>query len=455
MARRSPENTGTHLIVRPIAVSSATFALVVADGVDRGKRFHIDASSPSRLLVGISASCQLRVTDPSVSRRHAAFDVVGSRLKLTDLGSSNGTFVNGICVVEAFLDGGEFVKLGQTTLHVQRTDTGEGIALSQRRSFGRIVGASDEMRRLYPLCERLAESDVPVLIEGETGSGKEVLAESLHEMGPRSSGPFVVFDCMAAPPNLLESALFGHEKGAFTGAVSSRAGVFEQAHRGTLLIDEIGDLDITLQPKLLRALQRMEVQRVGGSKSIKVDVRVMSATRRNLDEEVHAGRFRDDLFFRLNVARIELPPLRQRRGDVTLLARHFWEMLGGKDKPVPDTFLDRLEAYSWPGNVRELYNTIARHLALGELAGDMIGDGLRGLSEPAENAAKGDYIDEIVSRRLPLPEARQHVLDEFERRYIDAALSDTGGNVTKAAQASGVGRRYFHLIRARLNKSQG
>jgi DNA-binding NtrC family response regulator len=460
MGRRPTENvdTGTHLIARPKLATSVSFLLLVAEGPDKGRKFVLDSSSPSRLLTGKSASCQLCLTDPSVSRRHAAFDVVERRLRLTDLGSSNGTFVNGISIVEVYLDGGEFVRMGQTVFHVQQEDKGKEVTLSQRRTFGRVVGASEEMRRLYPLCERLAGSDVPVLIEGETGCGKEVLAESLHEMGPRASGPFIVFDCMSAPPTLLESALFGHEKGSFTGATNSRSGVFEQAHRGTLLIDEIGDLDISLQPKLLRAVQRMEVQRVGGSKPIKVDVRVMSATRRNLDEEVQAGRFRDDLFFRLNVARIELPPLRQRRGDVALLARHFWEMLGGKGRPIPQALMERLEAYSWPGNVRELYNTIARNLALGELAGEMIGDGSRLSDGPAytgeivEHQDGTDFIDEIVARHMPLPEARQQVMDEFERRYIDAALSTHGGNVTKAAAASGVGRRYFHLLRARVTK---
>jgi DNA-binding NtrC family response regulator len=457
MGRHPTVDTGTHLIARPKPATTVSFVLLVADGPDKGRRFVLDSSSPSRLLTGKSATCQLCLTDPSVSRRHAAFDVVDRRLRLTDLGSSNGTFVNGISVVEVYLDGGEFVRMGQTVFHVQQEDKGKEVTLSQRRTFGRVVGASEEMRRLYPLCERLAGSDVPVLIEGETGCGKEVLAESLHEMGPRASGPFVVFDCMSAPPNLLESALFGHEKGSFTGAIASRAGVFEQAHRGSLLIDEIGDLDISLQPKLLRAVQRMEVQRVGGSKPIKVDVRVMSATRRNLDEEVQAGRFRDDLFFRLNVARIELPPLRQRRGDVSLLARHFWDMLGGKGRPIPAALMERLEAYPWPGNVRELYNTIARNLALGELAGEMIGDGSRLSDVPASEGGslgygEGDYIDDIVARNLPLPEARQQVMDEFERRYIDSALSAHGGNVTKAAQASGVGRRYFHLLRARVTK---
>jgi DNA-binding NtrC family response regulator len=441
-------------------MNHTTFVLRVADGQDKGRSFKLDATSPSRVLAGKSASCQICLTDPTVSRRHAAFDVSDRRLRLTDVGSSNGTFVNGIAVVECFLDGGEFVRLGGTTFHVQMHETTDKLTLSDRTSFGRVVGASEEMRRLYPLCERLANSDVPVLIEGETGCGKEVLAESLHEMGPRASGPFVVFDCMAAPPSLLESALFGHEKGAYTGAISNRSGVFEQANRGTLLIDEIGDLDVSLQPKLLRAVQRMEVQRVGGSKPVKVDVRVLSATRRNLDEEVSAGRFRDDLFFRLNVARIELPPLRRRRGDVSLLARHFWELLGGRDRAMAPSFVERLEAYAWPGNVRELYNTILRHLALGEYAGPDVGDGMRFRDmlpdgeEPPADGRGPDFIDQVVERLLPLPEARQIVMEEFERRYLDRAMVHHGGNVTKAAAASGVGRRYFHLLRARYTKME-
>ncbi len=429
--------------------------LRVSDGPDKGQTFVLDASTPQRMLAGTSASCQICLTDPSVSRRHAAFDMIDRRLRLADLGSSNGTFVNGIGIVEVFLDGGEFVRMGQTTFHVQMKEAESAATISDRTTFGRVVGASDEMRRLYPLCEKLAQSDVPVLIEGETGCGKEVLAESLHELGPRASGPFIVFDCMAAPPSLLESALFGHEKGAYTGAVTSRAGVFEQAHRGTLLIDEIGDLDISLQPKLLRALQRSEVQRIGGTKVTKVDVRVLAATRRNLDEEVQAGRFRDDLYFRLNVARIELPPLRRRRGDVRLLAQTFWDTLGGKGRPIPAELLARLEAYAWPGNVRELYNTIARHLALGELAGDQIGDGLRrtALAEDEERGAQaGDFIDEVVAKALPLPEARQEIMEEFERRYLEHALELHGGNVTRAAAAAGIARRYFHLLRARHAK---
>jgi len=285
---------------------------------------------------------------------------------------------------------------------------------------------------------------VPVIIEGETGTGKEVLAESLHEMGPRAGGPFVVFDCTAVPATLLESELFGHERGAFTGAVSTRKGVFEQAHGGTLLIDEIGDLELSLQAKLLRAIERAEVRRVGGDKTIKVDVRLLAATRRDLDREVQAGRFRDDLFHRLAVARIELPPLRHRMGDVQVLARHFWRALGGKAEELPGDVVLRWEDDEWRGNVRELRNAVARRLALGELA----------LGPQAEHAdasvAEGaDFVEAILRLGLPLIEARQRLIEEFERRYIESTLEKHGGSVAKAATAAGVAKRHFQRIKAR------
>lgn len=428
--------------------ASVAYTLIVADGPDAGSSFRIDASCPSRTLAGTSTACDIVLQDPSISRRHAAFDMSSGRLRITDLGSTNGTCVNGLCVMDALLEGGENVRMGSTTLHVQRVDDERIAGLSTKSSFGQVVGASAEMRRLYPLCERLAESDVHVLIEGETGTGKEVLAESIHEMGPRADGPFVVFDCLAAPPNLLESALFGHERGAFTGATSSRAGVFEQAQGGTLLIDEIGDLDPSLQPKLLRAIQRMEVTRIGESKVIKVDVRVIAATRRDLDREVQAGRFRDDLYFRLNVARIELPPLRRRRGDVEILTRVFWKALGGS-APVPPTLLQAFLDYDWPGNVRELRNAVARHIALGEFA-RFDRPARSGAPESSKApAASQDFLDQVVGSELPLPYARQQIVEEFERRYVDAALKRHGGNVTHAAAASGIARRYFHMLKAR------
>ena len=315
-------------------------------------------------------------------------------------------------------------------------------------AFGRVVGSSTAMRMLYPSFAKLAATDVPVLIEGETGTGKEVLAEAIHEVGPRAQGPFVVFDCTAVPPNLVESELFGHERGAFTGAVSTRKGVFEQATGGTLLIDEIGDLDLSLQPKLLRALERAEVRRVGGDRWIKVDVRVLAATRRDLDREVQDGRFRDDLFFRLVVARVELPPLRLRHGDVAVLARHFAALLGGDPDALPYELLDRFEHYRWPGNLRELANAVGRYLALGD-------DGLPGGRQPAATSAARDPIESILALELPLTLARQRLVAEFEKRYVAAVLARHGGNIARAAAASGIARRYFNLLLARQRDPGG
>ncbi len=287
---------------------------------------------------------------------------------MTDLASTNGTFINGITILDATCGGGEQVQLGETTIRLDLLAGVAKVQLPTATRFGRLVGQSVEMRKLYPLCERLAASTVPVIIEGETGTGKEVLAESLHEMSPRSSGPFVVFDCTAVPPTWSSRRSSATSAAPTPARPRAAAASSEEAHGGTLLLDELGDLELSLQAKLLRVLERSEVQRVGSNRWIKVDTRVLAATRRDLDHEIQAGRFRDDLFFRLAVARIELPPLRRRDGDVTVLAFHFWRHLAGKTAPFPSDFAQRLESYAWPGNVRELYNAVARRVALGDLA---------------------------------------------------------------------------------------
>jgi DNA-binding NtrC family response regulator len=299
------------------------------------------------------------------------------------------------------------------------------------------------------LLERLAVSDVPVVIEGETGTGKELLAESLHEKGPRASSPFVVLDCTALTPSLAESELFGHERGAFTGAVSARKGVFEQAHGGTLLIDELGELPASLQPKLLRALERSEVRPVGGSRTVRFDVRVLSATHRNLDAEVQAGRFRADLFHRLAVARIELPALRRRKGDIASLARAFLRQMTPTPPTLAESLLRSWEDYAWPGNVRELRNAVARRLALGELASAV--EGGRTEEEPRgePNGADTGVLERIVDLGLSFPAARQRVVEELERRYVEKVLGEHGGNVSRAAAASGIARRQFQRVKGR------
>jgi two-component system response regulator HydG len=423
----------------------AAFSVVVADGPDRGLVVKLDGETSSRAYVGKSLVCQIRLSDPKVSRRHATFDVTGNALRLQDLGSTNGTTVNGLNIGDVTLRGGESVQVGDTRLQVERLPS-MTVPTSSASSFGRTLGASPEMRRLYPLCERLAVSNVPVLIEGETGTGKEVLAESLHEKSGRADKPFVVFDCTAVPPDLMEAALFGHERGSFTGAVMGQKGLFELADGGTLFIDEIGELGLALQPKLLRALDRSEVRRIGGTEWLKVDVRLIAATRRDLEKEIQAGRFRDDLFYRLAVARVELPPLRARQGDVGLLADSFWRQLGPHAGAMPHELLLRFESYGWPGNVRELRNAIAKRIALGDLAPEPL-TGNTGMRPSVDGS--DDVITRVLELNLRLSEARDIIIEDFERRYLQKMMAQHDGDATRAAAAAGVARRYFQLLRSR------
>jgi DNA-binding NtrC family response regulator len=290
------------------------------------------------------------------------------------------------------------------------------------------------MRRLYPLCQELALSDVPVLIEGETGTGKELLAESLHEKGPRSTGPFVVFDCAGVSGASALAALFG--------VAGGRSGAFEQARGGTLLLDEVGELDSEAQAGVLDALAQQRVLPEGARDWTSIDVRILVTSRRDLDAEVQAGRFREDVLQCLAVARIELPPLRKRKGDVGLLARHFWRVIGGGDN-VPVDFAARLDAYAWPGNVRELANVVARRFASGE--DEVSTTAQTELSDPTLHTA----LERILESDMPFSRARAAALVEFERRYVARVLARHGGHVGRAAAASGIARRYFQVLRGR------
>jgi DNA-binding NtrC family response regulator len=438
-----PQVTQLNAVNAVTSHSVRPFDIKVSTGPDAGKTFTIDSHREGRILVGQSPACAVKLADPAVSRRHVALELVAGSLRVTDLGSTNGTWVNGLRVYDVALQGGETLQVGNTVLTVAAGRSLEQTPLDQTH-FGAFIGASDEIRRLYPTMDRIASSNIPVIIEGETGTGKEILAEALHDLGPRASAPFVVFDCTTIASNLMEAALFGHERGAFTGAHIAAPGLFEQADKGTLFIDEIGDLDIALQSKLLRAIERSEVRRIGGKGWTRVDVRIIAATRRDLDREVQSGRFRDDLFFRLAVARIELPPLRRRRKDISLLAAHFWKELGGAPAALTGDLLKRLEDYDWPGNVRELRNAITQRITLGEVSKQ------RSPANPTfEGDAKGDAIEAVLAEELPFPIARDRILDMFEQRYVARVLDRHGGNVTHAAHASGIGRRYFQTIRSR------
>lgn len=432
----------------PTPLPEVTFTLLVVAGPDRGRSFTLDGSQASRALLGQSLACEFQLSDRTVSRRHLSLDVRADRVRVCDLGSSNGTRVNGVRIFEAELAGGELLQLGASSLRLELGEAEPQTVLSEGSQFGTTIGASTEMRRLYPLCERLAASNVPVVIEGETGTGKEVLAESLHRQSARADQPFVVFDCTTVPAQLVEAELFGHDRGAYTGAVNARAGVFQEADGGTLFIDEIGDLELSLQPKLLRAIERNEVRPLGSRGAVRVDVRIIAATRRDLDREVQAGRFRDDLFHRLAVTRIELPPLRARKGDIALLATHLCRQLGHDPSELPNALLLNWEQAPWPGNVRELRNAVARYFALGELAESGLARGERAATDSP--LGHDDLVGSLLE--LPLAEARQRVVEEFERRYIRRQLERCAGNVTHAAAAAGVVRRHFQTLKARSLK---
>jgi two-component system, NtrC family, response regulator HydG len=428
------------------------FRVVVVSGPDVGAAVTLDSDKGFQAYLGTSAACALRLTDPMVSRRHLALSPSGNAVMVRDLESTNGTMVNGAEIMHAKIRPSDTLRVGDTTLRIEAT-TAQEPAVPLASSFGRVVGGSIAMRRLYPMLKRIAASSVPVIVEGETGTGKELLAEAIHEMGPRAAYPFVVFDCTSHASSLIESALFGHEKGAFTGATSAKPGVFELAHGGTLLIDEIGDLDIALQPKLLRALQRSEVQRLGATKWTKVDVRIIAATRRDLERAIQEGRFRDDLYFRLGVARIELPPLRAREGDVELLARKIWEGAGGDIAAFPVAMLTQRADDLWPGNIRELYNVVLHRLAMGDLASESAAPSARiSITRPLSEVASknADYIESVIAGELTYPLARRRILEDFERAYVRRLLAAHDGSVAKAAAASGIARRYFYSIMGKV-----
>src|SRR6201990_2235426 len=330
------------------------------------------------ITIGAMEDNDLVVSDETVSRYHCKIEQTDTGYLLVDLGSTNGTFINRVRIKEAYLKPGCTIGLGNTEVKFHAADEKVEILPSRKEKLGRMVGRHLKMRELYAVLEKIAPTATTVVIEGETGTGKEVVAQTIHDLSPRSAAPIMVFDCGAVPKNLIESELFGHEKGSFTGAIMTRQGLFEMAHGSTLFLDELGELPPELQPKLLRALEQREIRRVGGTRSIKVDVRIIAATNRMLEEEVRSGRFRQDLFYRLSVVRLFLPPLRERTDDIPLLVEsclhdHAYTRLpdgNRKCSHLAPEALELLQAYRWPGNVRELVNAVER--AVRFASGDVI-----------------------------------------------------------------------------------
>jgi transcriptional regulator with GAF, ATPase, and Fis domain len=391
--------------------------------------------------------------DRGISRRHAEFWLRDGRAWIRDLQSRNGTFLNGARVSEAELHLGAVVVLGQTPLALVPRWQVREVPPSEAHQFGHLYGASLAMREVFAVLERIAASDATVLIEGESGTGKELVARSVHEASARAGKPYVVFDCTTVTKELAESELFGHRRGAFSGAIADREGAFAQANGGTIFLDELGELPLDLQPKLLRVLESGELRRVGDTNQRKVDVRVLAATNRDLHAEVRRGRFRNDLLYRLAVVRVQLPPLRSRPEDIAGIAARLLSGQLLEQSEIGGPNLQRLMSYSWPGNVRELRNVLARAVVLApRQAGKVRFEELvLNLAADASAPTTLGYSFPGVEQHLPYKQAKEQLVSQFEDEYVRALLRRHRGNVSQAAKAAGLSRKHVYALLRRID----
>jgi transcriptional regulator with PAS, ATPase and Fis domain len=430
-----PELTHT-AHTRQTAFNVRSAKLVVTKGPDSGRTATIDQPT---FVIGTGQSADVRLTDPAVSREHVRVSLVHDGVRVRDEGSKNGTWLGGVRIRDVLLSADASLVVGATTIAITVETESLALPLSANDRFGDAIGVSAVMRNLFAVLEKVAPTDLTVLLEGESGTGKDVLARALHERSARANEAMVVVDCGAIPENLIESELFGHERGAFTGADHARKGVFEEANGGTLFLDEIGELPLEMQPKLLRALEAREVRPIGARVPKPIDVRVIAATSRRLAEAARTGEFRSDLFYRLAVARVTVPPLRDRPDDVLPIARAMLRVLA-KDPllEIPVDLASMLAAYAWPGNVRELRNVVERWAALGRLD--------RTMFDPLE--ARSSAEDDLAT--LPYHEARKIVLDRFEEKYLPRILARANGVVSRAAELAQVARPSFYRMLERI-----
>jgi DNA-binding NtrC family response regulator len=434
----SPPGTRT-ILARPREFTFKRFRFHVTEGRDRGLEQSSDAAE---FVIGTAAGNCLVLTDETVSRHHCVVTATPLGYLIRDLGSTNGTQLSGYRIESAYLKPGALIRVGETTLRFDSLDEEIHEPLSEGDRFGRALGRSSAMRRIFAILPRIAASESTILLEGETGTGKGLIAEAIHAHSPRQKGPFVVLDCSSIPPTLIESELFGHEKGAFTGAHTARHGAFEAARGGTVFLDEIGELPIEMQPKLLRALEERLIKRIGSQDVVRLDVRVIAATNRDLRQEVNRGTFRSDLFYRLNIVKLRVPPLRERREDIPLLIEHFYEQyVTSGDRHPPAEMVGALVRQDWPGNVRELRSAVERAVLMDdpELWHEIQG---APIAQPAAPAAAPADFDPAMSFRG----AKERAVARWEREYVRELIRRAGGNLSRAARSARMDRNHLREL---------
>jgi DNA-binding NtrC family response regulator len=412
-------------------------------GVTSGRTVTVEGH---RVRIGSQEGNEVVVDDRKVSRFHCSLTAGPKGWTLTDTGSLNGTYANGTRIRDADLPrGAKFeLHLGESVLNIRELGANSQTQLPEWSSFGELYGQSLAMRRVYELLDRVARSEATVLIQGESGTGKELATHEIMRRGARAKGPVVTVDASAISPTLIESELFGHAKGAFTGADRERKGAFEAANGGTVFLDEIGEMPLDLQPKLLRALEAREIRRVGETTARQVDVRVIAATNRDLEREVNRSRFRGDLYFRLSVVTVQLPPLRERLEDLPLLIHSLLDSMGAlnQERLFTASVLDELREHDWPGNVRELRNFVERAVILG--AADFVRARTERMETPVDSTSVPDLGKPDIEE--PFKVAKERLVACFEQNYLTQLLGWAEGNVSRAARKAKIDRMYLHRL---------
>jgi transcriptional regulator with PAS, ATPase and Fis domain len=441
--------TRTVYLSTPIeTIKAPRISLTVTKGPAKGE---VLASESPVLRVGAASDNDLMVEDGTVSRNHFRIQLDPRGYRIRDLASKNGVFVDSMAVLDGYLPQTCKISIGDTVIKFKQERETRDVEFATGNRLGNLLGISSQMRHLFALIQRVADTEATILVEGESGTGKELTAQALHDLSGRAKQRLVVLDCSAIPESIIESELFGHLKGAFTGAVTSRRGAVDNADGGTLFLDEIGELPLTLQGKVLRLIEAREIKPVGADQFKKVDLRILAATNRNLKEEVGKGTFRQDLYYRLAVMKLRIAPLRERLEDLEPLVQHFLEFFSNRDGrqyTVPHNFMTPLMGYHFPGNVRELRNMIERACLLSE------GVELELELPTRTQKVDTDFLGFEHLLTMPYKDAKETLVSTFEERYWNELLEKCGNNISEASRRGGIHRKSLEYLLKKFRKNE-